>query len=58
MRRHEPLAVVLHERQQVGALLRREIDLADAEEEDRVEVVEVADVELLAGGDAGPGAET
>jgi hypothetical protein len=48
MRGHEPLAVVLHERQQVGALLGRELDLPDAEKEDRIEVVEVADVELFA----------
>ena len=58
MRRHEPLPVVAHEREQIGALLRREVDLADAEEEDRVEVVQVANVELLAGRDAGAGRET
>ena len=50
-----PFPSSLHERQEIGALLRREIDFADAEEEDRVEVVQVADVELLAGRDAGPG---
>ena len=55
MRSHEPLAIVLHERQQVGALLGRELDLADAEKEDRIEVVEVADVELFAARDAGSG---
>src|SRR5437667_5676049 len=54
MRRHESLAVVSDERQQVGALRGCEIDLADAEEEDRVEVVEIAYVELLAGRDPGP----
>src|SRR6185295_3260928 len=54
MRRHEPLPIVLHEREEIGALFGREIDLTDAEEEDRVEVVQVADVELLAGRDAGP----
>src|SRR5580765_2134341 len=54
MRRHEPLAVVPDERQQVRALLARQVDFAHAEKEDRVEVVQVADVELFAGGDAGP----
>src|SRR5580765_2688199 len=53
MRRHEPLAVVPDERQQVRALLARQVDFAHAEKEDRVEVVQVADVELLTGGDAG-----
>ena len=52
MRRHKALAVVTHEREQVGALLRREIDFADAEKEDGVEVVEVAREKLLARGDA------
>ena len=39
----------------VGALLGGEIDLADAEEEDRVEVVQGVRQELLAGGDARAG---
>ena len=55
--RHEALAVVSHERQQVGPLLGREIDLAHAEEEDRVEVVQVPGEELLARRDAGAGLE-
>src|SRR6266576_163607 len=54
MRRDESLPVVLHEREEIGALLRREIDLPNAKEEDGVEVVEVTDIELLAAGDAGP----
>src|SRR2546429_9686497 len=49
---HEPLAIVFDERQQVGALVRREIDLAHAEKEDRVEVVQIADVELFPTRDA------
>ena len=54
MRRHEPFAIVLDERQEVVALRCRQIDLADAEEEDRVEVVQVANIELFAARDAGP----
>jgi hypothetical protein len=57
MRRHESLAVIAHERQQVGALFRGELDLADTEEEDRVVVVQVVRQELLAGGDTGAGLE-
>ena len=57
MRRHESFAVVAHERQQVGTLIRREIDFADAEEEDRVEVIQVAREELLARRDARAGLE-
>src|SRR5262245_30491220 len=53
MRRHEPLAIILDERQQVRALPLRPVDFAHAEEENRVEVVQVPDVELFAGGDAG-----
>src|SRR5437868_13915342 len=53
MRRHEALAVVSDERQQIGTLRGREIDLADAEEKNRIEVVEITDVELLAGRDTG-----
>ena len=50
----KPSSVVLHEGQEVGALFRRELDPAHAEEEDGVEVVEIADIELLARRDAGP----
>jgi hypothetical protein len=52
---HEALAVVPHEGEQVGALLGGEVDLANAEEEDGVEVVEVAGQERLALGDPGAG---
>src|SRR6266545_3124930 len=54
MRRHEPLAIVLDERQQIRALLSGQVDFAHAEKENRVEVIQVADVELFAGGNAGP----
>src|SRR5437867_2769661 len=46
-------AVVFHEGQEVGTLLRRQVDLPDTEKKDCVEVVQVADVEFLAGGDSG-----
>ena len=54
----EALAVLLDERHQVGALLWCQVDLADTEEEDRVEVVEVPREELLAERDACPRPET
>ena len=57
MRRHEPFPVVAHESQQIGALLRREVDFADAKEEDRVEIVQIAREELLSCRDTGPGLE-
>ena len=57
MRRHEPLPVVFHEREEISALFRRQIDLSDAEEKDRVEVIEIVCEELLASRDAGPGLE-
>src|SRR4051794_2856422 len=57
MRRNETLAVVTDEREQIGALFRSQIDLAHAEEEDGIEVIQVAREELLAGRDAGAGLE-
>src|SRR5262245_38917988 len=48
-----PFAIVAHEAQQVLALLRVEIELVNAEEEDRAEVIEIARQKLLAGRDAG-----
>src|SRR4029079_9610987 len=50
-----PLAVVTHEGEKIAALRRRELDLADAEEKDRIELVQVPDVEVAAavGRDAG-----
>ena len=53
MRRDEPLAIVTDKRQQVFALLCHQVDLAHAEKEDGIEVVEIAGEELLPGGDAG-----
>ena len=52
MRRNETLPIVAHKRQQVGTLLGRKVDLADAKEENRVEIVEITDIEFLARRDA------
>src|SRR5204863_6066735 len=54
MRSDESLPIVLYERQEIGALLRREINLPNAKKEDRIKVVEVADIELFAACDASP----
>jgi hypothetical protein len=55
MCRDESFPIVFDEGQQVGALLRRQIDFTHAKEEDRVEVVQIANVELFTGGDTGAG---
>src|SRR6185436_1426642 len=48
---------VFDERKKIRALVRREIDFTDAKEKDRVEVVQIANVELFAGRDTGAGSE-
>ncbi len=53
MRGDEPLAVVADERQQVAPLIGGQVDFANAEEEDRVEEIEVVRQELLACRNAG-----
>jgi hypothetical protein len=54
VRGDKSLAVVSHKRQQIGLLLRRQIDLAHAEEEDRVEEIEIVREELFPCRDPSP----
>jgi hypothetical protein len=55
VRGDEPFPILPHKRQQIGPLFRRQIDLPNAEEENGVEIIEVANVELFARRDAGAG---
>jgi hypothetical protein len=57
MHGHKPFPIIANERQQIGALSRRQIDLSDSEEQNGIEVVEVPGEELFAGCDAGSGLE-